>query len=249
MNVPAPFDLHPALIGGLGAVIAAFVLAVFEVWRDDRRRAAGEEVRSTTRAMASTIALLWALCAASVLAWLGAGRPLLELGLGAGEGWRGLIAWALALCGVVYLLATTLLSLSTPARREKLADDIRKAGGLGYFQLRTRREAGVFHAMAITAGITEEIVFRGFVLVTLALVLPLWAAAALSAVVFILFHSYQGVAGMVRIVPITLALTALVLLGGTLWPAILVHVVVDMVGGLMLWGARAELGAQRGAVR
>ena len=199
--------------------------------------------------MLSTIGLLWLLCGACVAAWLASGRAPVELGLAPGEGWRALIAWALALVGAVYLLATTLLSVSTAARRDRLARDIQKAGGLGYFDLRTRREAAMFQAMAVTAGITEEIVFRGFVMLTLAMAVPLWLAAIASAVIFILFHAYQGLAGMVRIVPVTVALTGLVLLGGTVWPAILLHIVVDMVGGIMLWGARAELADQRGAVR
>ncbi|MGJ3231858.1 MAG: CPBP family intramembrane glutamic endopeptidase [Oceanicaulis sp.] len=240
---------EPALAAGLAAVIAAFFIACLEAWRDHRRRRAGEEVRSTVSAMVATITLLWVLCAACLAAWTGSGRSLEALGLGVGEGWRALAAWSLAGAGVAWLFGDTLRQLSSPERREGLASSIQDAGGLDYFDFRSPREAGLFQGLAVTAGITEEIVFRGFVMLTLAVALPLWLAAILSAILFIVFHAYQGVAGMVRIAPITLVLTALVLLGGTLWPAILVHIAVDMVGGLMIWGARAELAVQRGAVR
>lgn len=240
---------EPFLTAGFAAVLAAFGWAVLEAWRDARKRRSGAEVRSDLGQMSVTIALLWALCLACLGAWLMSGRPAAALGLGLGEGWRGLAAWALAITGCVYLFATTIRSVATEQARGKLAEDMAAAGGLEFFELRTAREAGAFQGLAITAGVTEEIIFRGFVMVGLALVLPLWLAAIASMVLFIAFHVYQGVAGMRRIVPITIVLTGLVLLGGSLWPAILVHASVDMVGGIMLWGARKELAAQRAAVR
>lgn len=240
---------EPSLTAGFAAVFAAFGWAVIEAWRDGRKRRSGREVRSDGGQIAMTICLLWGLCVACLGAWWMSGRPPVMLGLGLGEGWRALAAWALAIAGCVYLFASTIRSVATAQARGKLAEDMAAAGGLEFFELRNAREAGAFQAMAITAGITEEIIFRGFVMVGLALVMPLWLAAILSAVLFIAFHVYQGVAGMRRIVPITLVLTALVLLGGSLWPAILVHASVDMVGGIMLWGARKELAAQRAAVR
>ena len=249
MSILAALPLEPALLAGFAAMMLAFGYALVSAWRDGMRRKAGEEVRSSLAAMAETIALLWLLCAACLTAWLASGRTLDALGLGPGEGWRALIAWALGAGGAVWLLADTRRTLASGERREKLAAQMQAAGGLGYFDLRTPREAGVFQTMAVTAGLTEEIIFRGFALLTLTLVLPLWAAALVSAAIFILFHAYQGAAGMLRITPITVVLTALVMVGGTLWPAILVHIVVDMVGGMVLWGARAELAAQRGAVR
>lgn len=249
MPSPVPLFDERSLVLGLCAILAAFVYALFEAWNDARRRKAGEEVRSTLPAMTRTIVLLWTLCAACMAAWLISGRSPLELGLGLGEGWRALAAWGLAIAGAGWLVFDTVKSLSTAERRRTLVEQMEKAGGLGYFDLRTPGEAGVFQAMAVTAGITEEIIFRGFVLLTLALILPFWAAAALSAVIFVVFHAYQGVAGMARIVPITVILTGVVALGGTLWPAILIHIVVDMIGGIVLWGVRAEWSAQRDAVR
>lgn len=243
------FTEEPALAAGFIAIALAFAYALWEAWREARRRRSGEEVRSSLPAMTQTIVLLWLLCAFCLAAWVGSGRTLAGLGLGLGEDWRALAAWALSIAGAVWLIADTTRTLSDGARRARLAEQLQAAGGLSYFDLRSPREARVFQAMAVTAGVTEEIIFRGFVMLALALVFPLWVAALASAIIFIAFHAYQGVGGMIRIIPITIGLTALVMVGGTLWPAILVHVVVDMVGGLVLWGVRAELAAQRGAVR
>lgn len=249
MSLPAFITQEPGLTAGFCAVLAAFAYALFEARNDARRRTAGEEIRSTGPAMTRTIVLLWLLCAACLGAWLVSGRSPAELGLTLGDGWRALTAWALAVAGSGWLLFDTVRSLSKAERRKALIEQVEKAGGLGYFDLRTPGEAGVFQAMALTAGITEEIIFRGFVMLSLAVIVPFWAAAGLSAVIFIAFHAYQGVAGMTRILPITVVLTGLVILGGTLWPAILVHIVVDMVGGIVLWGVRSECSPQRAAVR
>lgn len=240
---------EPALAAGFAAVLAAFGYALLEAWRDKRRSKAGEIVRSTTVSMTQTICLLWLLCAACLIAWIASDRTFTELGLHAGEGWRALCAWTFAVAAAGWLVFDSLRSISTAQRREALADQMAAVGGLGHFELRTAREVSVFQTMAVTAGLTEEIIFRGFVLLSLTLILPFWAAAVLSALIFILFHAYQGLSGMIRIVPITLVLTGLVIMGGTLWPAILLHIVVDMVGGIVLWGARSEIAAQRAAVR
>ena len=85
--------------------------------------------------------------------------------------------------------------------------------------------------VALTAGITEEIIFRGFLIGVLSLVMPLPAAAAIAVAVFVVGHAYQGMAGMLRILPISIGLTVILLLSGSLWPCIILHALTDLVGG------------------
>jgi hypothetical protein len=96
--------------------------------------------------------------------------------------------------------------------------------------------------MAVTAGITEEVVFRGFLIGTLALWMPAWAAAAASVVLFVGAHVYQGVSGMKRILPISVALTTVFLLTGSLLPVMALHALVDVAGGAMMWRLRGYRG-------
>jgi hypothetical protein len=48
-------------------------------------------------------------------------------------------------------------------------------------------------------------------------------------------HAYQGAAGMVRSAAVGAALTAMVFLTHSLWPAIVLHAALDWVGGLIGW--------------
>ncbi|MEX2611053.1 MAG: CPBP family intramembrane glutamic endopeptidase, partial [Gemmatimonadota bacterium] len=63
----------------------------------------------------------------------------------------------------------------------------------------TGQEKGWFVALSITAGVTEEVVFRGFLLTALILATGSTAlAVVLSAALFGVVHGYQGPWGAVR---------------------------------------------------
>jgi membrane protease YdiL (CAAX protease family) len=63
----------------------------------------------------------------------------------------------------------------------------------------------------------------------------LWLAALLSALLFGAAHAYQGLAGVIRTGLFGLFFTAIVLLTRSLWPAIVLHAVVDAMGGVLAW--------------
>lgn len=220
-------------VGGLYAVTSTAMA---------RRRADAARDNAALKTMNETIVLLWGLGVICLMAWMASGRSLGALGLGlpalTGAGaWRGWLSWAAAGALISYLLSQ-LLPLRTHEGRQAMAKTLAGMEGLDLIQPRTAREHQRFQIMALSAGWNEEVVFRGFLIGTLGLVAPLWLAASLAGLVFIAFHAYQGVSGMIRIIPITIGMTALVLLSGSLWPAIIVHVAADMVGGLYLYLCR-----------
>jgi hypothetical protein len=96
---------------------------------------------------------------------------------------------------------------------------------------RTRRERLWGAALAVTAGVTEEIVFRGLLIAAGVgiLGLPAWTAALLSAAVFGLAHRYQGPAGMANAAFAGLLFTVLYGVSGNLLSAMALHVAVDLV--------------------
>jgi uncharacterized protein len=97
------------------------------------------------------------------------------------------------------------------------------------------REKGLFVALSLTAGITEEIVFRGFVLYALLLAtasLPL--AVLLSSGVFGMVHAYQHPIGVLRAALLGALLAVPVLVHGSIYPAIAAHVLIDLLSGLWL---------------
>ena len=87
-------------------------------------------------------------------------------------------------------------------------------------------------ALAITAGLCEEFLYRGFAMAVLLHVgLPAWAVVLLSSVLFGLAHSYQGRGGIVMTLLIGLILGTSRLAYGSLMPAIFWHGAVDVVAG------------------
>ena len=116
-----------------------------------------------------------------------------------------LVADALALLFLYQMFA---FLFSAPFRSEQAAGLKRRRESGGWYDRvvdnlipRARVEKGWFAVSAITAGISEEIVFRGFALYLLSSVFPFLSPYMLAVVAGILFglaHSYQGARGVVK---------------------------------------------------
>jgi uncharacterized protein len=88
-------------------------------------------------------------------------------------------------------------------------------------------------ALAITAGLCEEFLYRGFAMAVLAHIgLQVWAVVLLSSVLFGLAHSYQGRGGIVMTLLIGLILGTSRIAYGSLVPAIFWHSAVDVIAGI-----------------
>jgi membrane protease YdiL (CAAX protease family) len=112
---------------------------------------------------------------------------------------------------------------------------------------RTAEEKQVFALLSVAAGAGEEITYRGYAILALAPLIGSGGAAVLTSVVFGTLHGYQGWLGIVR----TAAMGGLFawgfLVSGSLWPAILAHVAVDLLAGIVL-GERLLSPAEPGGV-
>ena len=88
-------------------------------------------------------------------------------------------------------------------------------------------------ALAITAGLCEEFLYRGFAMAVLSgFGLQSWAVVLLSAILFGLAHSYQGRGGVVMTLIIGLALGSSRIAYDSLVPAVFWHSAVDVVAGI-----------------
>ncbi len=222
----------------LDHLVALIVAVVFPAdayrWFGKFRRrlaAEGDPVAVSSMRMGAwkkTIVVQWALTAGALAVWLGAGRPLGALGLEAEWHWR------LGVGVLVVAIVTALLSAQNRAL-EKSAEERRKVAdqlfSMRDFLPRGDRERVVFTGVALTAGICEEILYRGFITQYLDAFLPYWAAGVVATLAFALAHLYQGRAGAMR-AGFTGAVLALLTWGsGSLVPAILLHVLIDVFGG------------------
>jgi len=176
-----------------------------------------------------TMAIEWALLVATLGVWSLAGRGWASLGLAVPAGSRtlaglGLTVLALALLMVQWRAVQGLRDDGLEALRRQLSDarDLLPA---------TDREHANFRALCFTAGICEEVLYRGYLIAYLGVWLGAWPAMLAAAVVFGAAHAYQGRSGILKTGLVGLVMGALFLFTGSLlWPMIL-HVAVDLQGG------------------
>jgi membrane protease YdiL (CAAX protease family) len=100
---------------------------------------------------------------------------------------------------------------------------------------RTRRDHVIFAGVAISAGFSEELVYRGVLFILLASVLDSWwMSAAVAGVAFGVAHSFQGwkSSGIAALIGVRDQIV--VGLTGTLIYAMLIHTLHDVIAGAVL---------------
>ncbi len=201
-------------------------------FRRYRARIASGQAANRRQMYIETLTLQWLALAGLVLAWVILERPAARLGLimpYGGGFWIGACA--------VLILAAFLVRSQRSARR---MSDLEKAGHrdsfgeLVHFLPQTDREFRYFVGLSMTAGIVEELLYRGFLLWYLSLHAPLWAAVLLSSIAFGLAHSYQGISGFVRTGLVGFAFAILYVVSGSIWLPIIAHALVDILQGAMI---------------
>ena len=174
-----------------------------------------------------------ALLAGAVAAlWWSQGRPPARLGLTLEPGPRFAAAVVLVLAAGG-LLAWQLVAV----RRAERPPDVRdRLGELAWFVPRQRSELPLLYLVAVTAGIAEELFYRGYLLWYLrsALGLDPWSAVALSSLLFAWAHLYQGRRHLPKVFAVGAAFAGLYLLAGALWLPMVLHAWLDITQGATL---------------
>jgi CAAX protease family protein len=190
-----------------------------------------DDPKARSRALVRTIALEWLLVAALAAGWNTAARPWSVLGLVASStaGTVGGLA-AVAAAAVLVVLQNRGIAGLSAERRQRFVE--RTGDSLKLLPV-TRAESRLFAATAVTAGICEELLCRGFMLWYLGHWMGAWTAVVAASVPFGVAHIYQGPKGALRAGVIALLVGSLyVLTGSLLWP-ILVHVTIDLAAGML----------------
>jgi uncharacterized protein len=210
-----------------------FVLGVIFPWRGRvrmKKLLATPQVSSMERLAlyASTIAFQW--FAVAVVAWRAwaHGFTASQLGLVIHDRGRILVA---SIVGTATIAAFQWLNLR---RVGKIPAEAR--GSVQALAERILPQSTVellpYLALAITAGLCEEFIYRGFAMAALAHVgLQAWVVVLISSVLFGLAHSYQGRGGVVMTLIIGTILGSSRIAYDCLVPAIFWHSAVDVVAG------------------
>jgi len=213
-------------------VFAFFLLGPFVDWfwlwpRVVRAIAAGVRGARATHYWA-TIVGEWIPTLYVLGLWAVFGRPWDNLYLGRSSLFRLGLGLAFALAVIVFFWNQQRTILARP----KLIERVRqKMSFADPFAPRSGAERYHFWSVAITAGICEEILYRGFLFSFLRAWIGIIAAIVISSIVFGWAHIYLGYRHAPRTVLVGLFLAVVVVLTKSLWPAILIHAAIDFSSG------------------
>ncbi|MFY7870484.1 MAG: CPBP family intramembrane glutamic endopeptidase [Exiguobacterium sp.] len=107
---------------------------------------------------------------------------------------------------------------------------------------RTKAEEQAWNAVSVTAGVTEEFIFRGVLLYTISLYIevPDVTLALIGGALFGVAHAYQGIKGVFTTGIVGFGLGILYLGMGVLWPVMVLHVLLDLIAGPIHVDAKSE---------
>lgn len=177
---------------------------------------------------AATIAFQWVLV--SVVGWRSIARGLTinQLGLGS-EGMAAIVGGGLF--GAVLIGSLQWLNLRRIGRMEGEAPELLRKLASRLLPV-SLVEYLPYSALAITAGVCEEFVYRGFAIAAFSKAgLPVWLVVILSSVLFGLAHAYQGRAGIVSTGVFGILLAVGRLGFGSLVPVMMWHAGLDLAAG------------------
>ncbi len=177
----------------------------------------------------STIAGQWAIT--GVVAWRALARGLSSGALGlANFGEASAILGSLALAAIIGALHWLNLRRvgKSPGKASELmrllAPRILPANSVEFLP---------YCALAATAGVCEEFLYRGFAMAALSRVgFPAWSVVILTAVLFGLAHAYQGRSGILGTFVMGILFGCVRLAYDTLVPVMMMHIAVDLVAGI-----------------
>ena len=119
-------------------------------------------------------------------------------------------------------------------QRESIKEKLDSASA-NEFLPRSKKEFKWFILLSITAGICEELLFRGFLIWYFETISNTLLAIVISSILFGAAHSYQGVKGFIRSGIIGFILALILVWTDSLLIPIFIHIAGDIYNGIVGW--------------
>ena len=198
-----------------------------------------ERVAAVRRSLyLQAIAIQWTLALAALAVWLASRRDFVTLGLEPRAGAGTAIGLAVAAA-----FGVALWRIRAGARRSADALDAyrQKLHHLERMLPRDPGELRLFFGVAVTAGICEELLYRGYLIWYVASWLGIGPAIAVTSAIFGLGHAYQGWKGVVATGVVGAVMAGVYLASGSLWPAMAIHALTDVHAGALAHAALSRV--------
>lgn len=204
----------------------------FWVWPRHVRAVERGDSDARSKTYRRTVVEQWVLAALVVALTLAHHRPFATLGLRGLQGWRLWLGLALPAAYASLIVLQGRALAAKPAARARLKAKVEPLRAL---VPHTSHELSWFIPLSITAGICEELLFRGYLVWVLQSWIGLWPAAIASMGVFGLGHSYQGFKFGVRAFWAGVAMGLLAISLGSIVPGMVLHALIDAGSGWILY--------------
>jgi membrane protease YdiL (CAAX protease family) len=193
------------------------------------------------RAYLYLIGYQWLVVACIIGLWIAAGRAWSVLLLGSVDSLRFAAGLTLAAAHFVFFTRQRRSILNKPALLERVGASFGKSGDI---LPHTSAERSLWSWAATTAGICEEIMFRGFLLAFATSLIGLGPAVLVTAILFGAYHGNQGRLAAVKAGVAGLVFTLIALALGSLIPGMVIHIVQDIISGDLYYrSVRAQANA------
>lgn len=206
-------------------------------WPKHVKRVAAGDPGARIRMYRQTLVEEWAFAAAVAALWIAFARPLEALALPLPSGWRLLIGAALPMTYAALLVAQVPAIARNAAARARIR---LRLTALKPLIPHRAEEWRWFVGLSVSAGICEELLFRGFIVWALTPAVGLYAAAAVSATAFGLGHFYQGNQFGMKASIVGVGLGILALVTGSIIPGMVLHALIDLGSGYITYLAMRE---------
>ena len=173
-------------------------------------------------------ASLWLVAAGSVAVMLRQQQPWSDLRLDVPSPLRLAAGFAVVIAYIAYVMTRYSRLIGKPDRLRAM---MKNHANIEALLPHTPAEAKTFAFLSISAGVCEEIVYRGFVLWFTTVWLGVWTGFLATSVIFGLAHAYLGRTHILRTAIAGLVLGIVAVGSASLLPAILLHAFTDLLSG------------------
>jgi CAAX protease family protein len=215
-------------------VLAFCLLLAYPLWDyfDTQQLRKGIDPRAKLRYYKETVLWLW-LAAIAALWCVGANLFTRDVGLPRFVLSHRLLARFLAWAMAILIVIVSLLPQLQALRNVKVRGIVmKKYGRLSFFLPNTANEFRWYSIASITAGICEEVLYRGFLIHYLGVQpwhLGLFMAVVISSLAFGAAHLYQGAQGFLTTTIGGMIFSAVFLLTSNLLLPIIFHAAADLI--------------------
>ncbi len=213
-------------------ILIGIVIPIFSIYRGKVDPSAMDmQIKDKPKFYYANAAVLWIGVILVFLLWVIADRSFSEMGF-QNPHIDIVVAGLTGLFVFTYVLETTI-----EIRKEGSAEELMESAP---FLPTTGKEFLHFSFLAFSAGFCEEVVYRGFLVNYLMWlcddpVIGITVAIWLPAIIFGMVHMYQGWTSVLKISIMSLLFGAIFIFSQSLLIVVILHFLVDLVGGFLAW--------------